>query len=174
MLAKLDRGRGTSRDMQVRDPTLAPFHQAWTLGMQLWLNMAADGNSPNPVAPLPSQVVIAFTETRASCAHAKNAAEKRGSEDCSARKTANSTETILSETHVFDHTEHSYTSGGMATFRRAPKLWQHDDSLKTFHLTMNEYLEASCDARPTVVERSNAKCRFPRARTSWLARRRTS
>lgn len=46
--------------------TLEPLHQAWQFGAHPWLNMAASGNSPSPVAPAPSQVFIAFRDTRPS------------------------------------------------------------------------------------------------------------
>lgn len=49
-----------------RGLTWEPLHQAWQLGEQLWFIIAPDGKSPSPVAPVPSQVVIPFKDTRPS------------------------------------------------------------------------------------------------------------
>lgn len=48
--------------------TVEPRHQAWQFGRHPWLNMAASRNRPNPVAPFPSQVFIAFKDTLPSWA----------------------------------------------------------------------------------------------------------
>lgn len=58
--------RGIRRLAKTSLLTLEPLHQAWQLGLQAWLNMAASGKSPSPVDPLPSHVLIAFRDTRPS------------------------------------------------------------------------------------------------------------
>lgn len=71
-------GAETQNKIVLQMCTLEPLHQAWTLGEQLWLNMAAEGNRPSPVAPLPSHVVIAFTCTRPSFTIGKECRGARG------------------------------------------------------------------------------------------------